>query len=484
MNAGSSIGAYDLESTMGRFGPLQVWRARHRVDGRVVRVSVCQIPEAHRARVTQAFGRRMLAVNQLHGPQIHHLTDSGVSAEGLPYLVDTLPGGEHLGTRLQQRRMKPDEVLDICVELLRALAEAHEFEIAHGALSPARVIFEPVRTIEGTSDQVRLLDLGVCHALQLPAQEGRFRAPELKGNAQGTAAADLYALGVLVGTMLLGAPPVTDQAEFPNAHPELAKALAAWLSANPAQRGVAFTWRDTLLPLRAQAPAMTPAPSAEGDSSWFGEDWDGGVPAAKAASPAPVPQEGTPAPAGDWGNSTPKPPQRASKGEKTNLVPIAAGVVVAALLAIGASQLFRGDGAEVEADAGAGKAALEALLESEKKPPKPPPKADAAPMEAPTTLGSPDAGADALKLEKRKSVLVVVDPAPARFINVDTEKVICEREESCRVGLEHVVRIERKGAIDHTLSPDDLFDRRGRTWKVLLQPEPEKRKRRRRRRKR
>jgi len=71
---------------------------------------------------------------------------------------------------------------------------------------------------------------------------------------------------------------------------------------------------------------------------------------------------------------------------------------------------------------------------------------------------------------KKPTVLVIADPGPARFARVDTGEVICPSNNRCRleIDIDHMVRV--KGHRPKRLSGDDLYDRRGGTMRVVLQP--------------
>ena len=65
-------------------------------------------------------------------------------------------------------------------------------------------------------------------------------------------------------------------------------------------------------------------------------------------------------------------------------------------------------------------------------------------------------------------VTVVLDAGPARFVQVESEAVLCESARTCRVPIDIDTRVERDGFVPRVLSGDDLFDRRGHRWQILL----------------
>lgn len=67
-------------------------------------------------------------------------------------------------------------------------------------------------------------------------------------------------------------------------------------------------------------------------------------------------------------------------------------------------------------------------------------------------------------------VTVVVESGPARFVQVDSETVLCESAQTCKVPIDVDTRVEADGYVPSVLSGDDLYDRRGHRWRVRLRP--------------
>lgn len=89
----------------------------------------------------------------------------------------------------------------------------------------------------------------------------------------------------------------------------------------------------------------------------------------------------------------------------------------------------------------------------------------------------PDAAADAGPggLARSESVLVTVRPPVERFVRADTGKVLCTDTHECRVPIDVDVRLEKAGYTPLVLKGDDLYDRRGNRWSVVIHQAPGKR---------
>lgn len=70
--------------------------------------------------------------------------------------------------------------------------------------------------------------------------------------------------------------------------------------------------------------------------------------------------------------------------------------------------------------------------------------------------------------DEAPTVLIVPDPGPATFVRLDDDAVICEEVDACKVPVDVDVSVRKAGYRALTLSGDDLYDRRGSRWRVVL----------------
>ncbi|WP_437724684.1 serine/threonine-protein kinase [Sorangium sp. So ce861] len=141
--------------------------------------------------------------------------DAGVDeATGTPFLVMELLRGEELGQRLKRAgRLPPAEVITYLHQTALALDRTHAASIVHRDLKPANIFLSER---EDGSVRVKLLDFGIAKLIaESTAAAGATRnlgtpiymAPEqFRVGARLTGAADIYALGMIAYTLLVGAP--------------------------------------------------------------------------------------------------------------------------------------------------------------------------------------------------------------------------------------------------------------------------------------
>jgi len=199
---------YRLIEQVGSGGMSVVWRGHDEILEREVAVKLLA-PSLGGA---PDFPRRLLlearAVATLAHPHITNVYDFGVhradDGQPTPYLVMELLDGELLSQQLRWGRLPWREAVSICAELATALAAAHERGIVHRDVSPANVML--------TSAGVKVLDFGISALIggQENGSDGdvlgtaAYLAPERLRRGEITAAADVYATGLVLYRCLAG----------------------------------------------------------------------------------------------------------------------------------------------------------------------------------------------------------------------------------------------------------------------------------------
>jgi serine/threonine-protein kinase len=134
-------------------------------------------------------------------------------ATGVPYLVMELLQGEELGKRLKRvGRLSPSEVVMYLGQTARALDRSHRAAIVHRDLKPANLF---VAEREEGPPIIKVLDFGIAKLVADSASAAAtqsigtplYMAPEqFSGTAGVSAATDIFALGMVAYTLLVGAP--------------------------------------------------------------------------------------------------------------------------------------------------------------------------------------------------------------------------------------------------------------------------------------
>jgi len=168
------------------------------------------------------LGRRVAHPNVCKVYELYEATTAG----GVPihFLTMELLEGESLARRLARKgRLTTDEALPLVRQMCDGLAAAHAEGVVHRDFKSSNVMLVPRAATGGepAMDSIRavITDFGVARAVRLAteeADEGRltgkagilgtpeYMAPEQVTGSEVTAAADIYALGVVLYEMVTG----------------------------------------------------------------------------------------------------------------------------------------------------------------------------------------------------------------------------------------------------------------------------------------
>jgi tripartite ATP-independent transporter DctP family solute receptor len=202
---GQVVGRFELVREIGRGGLGVVYEARDRELRRPVAFKSVRVGGALDARQQRLLYEAEAAARLAH-PNIVTLYDVGHCDDG-PYLVLELLRGETLGDRLRGGAVPASEAIRIALEVAKGLAHAHAQGVVHRDLTPGNVFL-------CSDGQVKILDFGMAHAFGRRKVDGgtlAYMAPEQVADAPEDERTDVFALGVILHQMLLGALPSRDE---------------------------------------------------------------------------------------------------------------------------------------------------------------------------------------------------------------------------------------------------------------------------------
>src|SRR5262249_9200739 len=142
--------------------------------GTQVAVKLMMPEYAADAEFVERFTQEAQAAARIKSPHVVQMLDSGVTADGSPYIVMELLEGETLGNRI--RRLGPlplRDVVRIVVQAANALGSAHRLGIVHRDIKPDNLFLIEV----GGEPFVKVLDFGLAKqpqgALRVSTDVGR-----------------------------------------------------------------------------------------------------------------------------------------------------------------------------------------------------------------------------------------------------------------------------------------------------------------------
>ncbi|WP_129642295.1 serine/threonine-protein kinase [Peristeroidobacter agariperforans] len=207
---GNHVGPYRLVRELGRGGMGSVWLAE-RDDGTFKRNVALKLPHVTWiGGLAERMARERDILATLEHPNIARLYDAGVDDLGRPFMAMEYVEGVTIDRYCSERSPTVEQILQLVLQVARAVAHAHARLVVHRDLKPSNVLV----TADGS---VRLLDFGVAKLLEnQPGEQTQFAvraftpeyaAPEqIKGEPISTAT-DVYSLGVVSYQLLTGALP-------------------------------------------------------------------------------------------------------------------------------------------------------------------------------------------------------------------------------------------------------------------------------------
>lgn len=202
------IGPYLIERRIGAGGMGNVYLARHEQSKDMVAVKELPASLAREEGFVHRFNREVQAMSKLNCPNIVKLVESGTEGDVYYYAMEYVDG-ETITTRLRRDKRLPwTEVVELAEQICVGLKHAHDVGVVHRDLKPSNILI----TKDGV---IKIADFGVAQVFaadRLTSTGGvigtaEFMSPEQVTGSRADKRSDLYSLGAVMYTMLVGQPP-------------------------------------------------------------------------------------------------------------------------------------------------------------------------------------------------------------------------------------------------------------------------------------
>jgi serine/threonine-protein kinase len=214
---GTRLGSWQIEAELGRGGMGTVYRAA-RLSGTGASVAAIKLLAAELAMelgFQQRFQREITILEQLDHPNIVRFYESGQERNRFWYAMELIDGPTYEALRDERGRVPWPDVLDLAWQIAPALKHAHDRGVIHRDLKPSNLMrftdpADPTRLA-----LVKLTDFGISSLFasqHLTVTGGvigtpEYLSPEQAAGKQVTKKSDLYSLGVVLYTLVVGHTP-------------------------------------------------------------------------------------------------------------------------------------------------------------------------------------------------------------------------------------------------------------------------------------
>lgn len=225
---------YEIVKLIGEGGMANVYLAEDTILDRKVAVKVLRGDLSGDEKFVRRFQREALSASSLSHPNIVEIYDVGED-EGNFYIVMEYIEGKTLKQLIKKRGvLSISETMDIMLQLLDALAQAHDSYIIHRDIKPQNIMIKE-------SGLVKITDFGIAMALnsveltQTNSVMGsvHYLPPEQASGKGSTIRSDIYSLGILMFEMLTGKMPFKGDSAVEIALKHMKEPLPSAMEINP-----------------------------------------------------------------------------------------------------------------------------------------------------------------------------------------------------------------------------------------------------------
>ncbi len=206
---------YKVLKELGVGSSATVYEAADMQAGYRVAIKVLRPELSQNKRFVERFRREIRAAQLLRSELIVKVLDWGTQG-GIYFIVFELVDGQTLRHLLDQRhQLPPNESVQLAIQMLNGVEEAHNAHIVHRDLKPENMMVTRAGVI-------KLMDFGIAKdgAMNSLTNDGAmigtpyYISPEQATGSKVDARSDVYSIGAVIYEMLAGRPPFEADSPF------------------------------------------------------------------------------------------------------------------------------------------------------------------------------------------------------------------------------------------------------------------------------
>ncbi|HEY8227530.1 MAG TPA: protein kinase [Pyrinomonadaceae bacterium] len=223
LTPGTRLGRYKIRSRLGAGGMGEVYLAEDTLLRRAVAIKVLTGEYTENEQRLRRFEREAYAASSLNHPNIVTIYEIGFEGD-LHFIVNEYVDGESLRQHMLTKQMELREVLDIALQVVSALAAAHQSGIVHRDIKPENIMVRPdgyVKVLDfglaklAVEPETALTDTEASTQMLLVTEPGQvmgtinYMSPEQIRGHNVDARTDTFSLGVILYEMVAHQRPFT-----------------------------------------------------------------------------------------------------------------------------------------------------------------------------------------------------------------------------------------------------------------------------------
>ena len=156
VSVGQTVGDYRVIGVIGAGGMGTVYKVQHLISDRIEAMKLVLPSLTASGELADRFIREIKVQARLSHPNIASLHNALRHEDQLLMVMEYIEGIT-LSERLNRGPLQPGESMDVAIQVLRALAYAHEQGVVHRDIKPANVMLTRGNT-------VKLMDFGIARS--------------------------------------------------------------------------------------------------------------------------------------------------------------------------------------------------------------------------------------------------------------------------------------------------------------------------------
>jgi serine/threonine-protein kinase len=210
---------YEILSCIGQGGMSKLYLARQHITNELFAIKFIREELMTDASSLKLFEQEAASIKKLAHPNVVTIRDHAAPLNGTPYLIMEYVEGTSLAEMLEHYgTLDQAEVIQIFVQVCKALGHAHSKGILHCDIKPSNIIIN-----EDKDNYVKVVDFGIARLIQAKQplnskSQGEelvgtleYMSPESCQSEPVDARSEIYSMGCVMYEALCGRPPFTNK---------------------------------------------------------------------------------------------------------------------------------------------------------------------------------------------------------------------------------------------------------------------------------